>query len=75
MVLPERERVGLDSRIKEPDLECVVADRAALTDQLVEPLPSDDPLAIGVDIRTVAVAGWRPIYRDPISNRMRFWPG
>ena len=53
----EGEGVSLDAGIEEADLEGVVGDRAALADELVEPLSRHQALAFGVDISAVAVAG------------------
>ena len=74
-VSAEGERVGLDAGIEKLDLERVVGDRAALPDQLVEPLSGHDALAVGIDIGAVAVAGRRAVDGDAEPHRLAVRPG
>ncbi len=55
--LAEREHEGLDARVGKDDLERPVGDRSALADQLVEPLLSDRPVALLVDVEAVRLSG------------------
>ena len=54
--LAESECVSLNTRVEKLDLEFAVADGAALSDELVEALPRDDALSIGIGVRAVAGA-------------------
>jgi len=56
--LAESECVRLNTRVEKLDLEFAVADGAALSDELVEAVPRDDALSIGIGVRAVAGA-WR----------------
>jgi len=66
--------VGLHAGIEEPDLEGVIGDNAALPDELIKSLPGHDALAVGIDIRAVAGAGWRAVDRDAEADRLTVWP-
>jgi hypothetical protein len=61
---PKGEGEGLCAGIEKPDLECVIGDRPALPDQLVQALPGHDALAVGIDIGAMAVARWHAVNRD-----------
>ena len=73
MGLAEREHEGLDARLGEGDLERPVGDRAALADQLVQPLLIDYALALLVDVEAVSLAGRLAVdehmERDGASSR------
>ena len=60
--------VGLHAGIEEPDLERVIGDNTALPDELIKSLPGHDALAVGIDIRAVAGAGWRAVDRTGLPS-------
>jgi hypothetical protein len=67
---PEGEGVSRCAGIEETDLECVIGNGAVLPDELVEPLPGHDALAVGVDIGAMAVTRRRAVDRDAEANRI-----
>src|SRR5262249_46094596 len=66
----EGESIGLHAGVEELDLEGPVRDRAALPDELVEPLPGHGSLAIGVDVGAMAVAGRGAVDGDAEAYRL-----
>src|SRR6516162_348105 len=67
--LAESECVSLNTRVEKLNLEFAVADGAALSDELVEALPRDDALSIGIGVRAVAGAWRRAVDRDAEPDR------
>ena len=67
--LAESECVSLNTRVEKLDLEFAVADGAALSDELVEALPRDDALSIGIGVRAVAGAWRRAVDGDAEPDR------
>src|SRR6266496_2104484 len=59
--LAEGECVGLNARIEEGDLECVLGDGATLADELVEPLFGHRAVALVVDVGSVGSARRLPV--------------
>ncbi len=66
---PESERIGLQAAIKKLDLEGSVRDRAALPDELIEPLSGHNAAPLDVDIRAMVFARWFTVDRDTKANR------
>ena len=73
--LAEGERVGLNARIEERNLECVVSHGAVLADKLIEPLLGDSAPASAVNVNSVGGAGWLSVDEyvkaDGSSSRCR----
>jgi len=67
--LAESECVSLNTRVEKLDLECAIADGAALSDELVEALPRDDALSIGISVRAMAGAWRRAVDGDAEPDR------
>ena len=67
--------MGLHPRIEELDLECVVGDRTALSDKLVEALPGHNTPPIGINIHATTVAKHRAIEGDAEPHRPVTWCG
>ena len=68
--LPERKRERLDAGVEEFDFERPVLDRAGLADQLIQPLPGDGAVAIGVGVDAVVGAGRLAVQRHPEPHRL-----
>src|SRR5215468_9637148 len=66
---PEREREGLHAGIEELDLEGAIADRPALSDELVEALLRHHAVAGGVDVVAVVGARGRAVEGDAEAHR------
>jgi hypothetical protein len=68
-VLTEGEGISLHTGIKKADLEGMIGYRAALPDELVKALSSDDALAAGIDIAAMALAWRSTVDRDTEPHR------
>jgi hypothetical protein len=67
--LAEGEGVGLNTGIEERNLECVLSNRANLSDELVEPLFGNRAVAFAVNVNSVSSARWQAIDENPKSHR------
>ena len=65
----EGESVGLHAGIEEFDFEGAIRDRAVLPDQLIEPLPIDGALAVGIGVGAMVGAGRGAVERHAEPDR------
>src|SRR5262245_33484072 len=68
--LTEGEGVRLDARLGEGDFEGAVGDRAALPDELVEPLVGGCAVALAVGVGSVGIVRWLPV-----DEHLESWGG